>query len=247
MKNREKVRSLFISDIHLGSQFCRAEELLQFLRGIEAENVYLVGDIIDGWKMQKNIFWSDTYSFIVKRFIGMIKHGTNVWYVTGNHDEFLRKFAPQEFGHVQVVDECVYATVDGRRLLVIHGDIFDQLTMKAKWLYFFGDWAYSAGMWLNSKYNKIRVGLGLKYWSLSLILKRNIKKAVNFINDFEHFIVRYTKEKGCSGVICGHIHTPVIKTVEDVVYYNCGDWVESCSVLIEHCDGQFELRILGEH
>lgn len=240
MKNRRKVKSLFISDIHLGCKYTKAEELLRFLKEIEPENLFLIGDIIDGWKMSQKVYWNDTYSFIIKRILGMIRSGTKVYYISGNHDEFLRKFTPNVFGHLEICDEMVYQTMSGKRMLIIHGDIFDQLTIKAKWLYYLGDWAYSFAMWLNNKYNQIRRLLGYPYWSLSLMLKQNVKSAVNFINSFEHYIIKYTKDKKCDGVICGHIHTPCIKIIDDTMYCNCGDWVESCTAIIENNDGKIE-------
>jgi UDP-2,3-diacylglucosamine pyrophosphatase LpxH len=161
MKRRKHVRSLFISDVHLGCKFCKAERLLRFLRGIEADHLYLVGDIVDGWKMKRNLYWNDTYSFIVRRVIGMVKDGTKVVYVAGNHDEFIRKFEPNNFGHLSIVNECVHETADGRRLLLVHGDIFDILTLKAKWLYFLGDNAHSFAMWMNELLNHFRSWFGM--------------------------------------------------------------------------------------
>jgi UDP-2,3-diacylglucosamine pyrophosphatase LpxH len=246
MKFRQKVRSVFISDVHLGSRYCKANQLLKFLRSVETEHLYLVGDIIDGWKMKRHLYWNDTYSFIVRRIIGMVKDGTKVVYVAGNHDEFVRKFIPNTFGHVSIVNECVHVTADGRRLLLVHGDMFDMLTIKAKWLYFLGDRANTFAMLLNEIYNKVRALLGRPYWSLSLHLKRNVKKAVNFVNNFEHFIAKHTLENKCVGVVCGHIHTPAIRQIEGIDYYNCGDWVESCTAILEHWDGSLELIHYGE-
>lgn len=241
MKNRQNVRSIFLSDAHLGCRHCKAEQLLKFLRAYNTEYLYLVGDFIDGWKMKKGIYWTDDHSFIVRRIIGMMKAGTKVVYIAGNHDEFLRNFLPLAFGHLEIVDEIIHATATGEKILILHGDIFDQITMKAKWLYYLGDTAYSMAMWLNTYYNKIRRYFGFPYWSLSLVLKQNVKKAVNFINSFEHYIVKYTKDKKCNGVLCGHIHHSCIKNLEGINYYNCGDWVESCTALIEHRDGRIEL------
>ena len=243
MKQRLNVRTLFISDVHLGCKYCKADELLHFMRGIQPETLYIVGDFIDGWKMKKRFYWNDTYSFIIRRIIGMMKSGTKVKYVAGNHDEFLRIFLPNHFnlGHLEILDEDIHVTADGRRLLVIHGDMFDQFTKHAKWLYYLGDTAYSLAMWLNTVYNRIRRRLGKPYWSLSAILKQNVKKAVNFVNSFECFVARHTKELGCCGVVCGHIHTPSIKKFDNIDYYNCGDWVESCTAIIEHFDGRIEL------
>lgn len=240
-KNREKIKSLFISDCHLGSRYSRASNLLELLKRYDPDQLFLVGDIIDGWKMSKKIYWNDTYSFIIRRIIGMIKDGTKVFYIAGNHDEFLRSFLPGNFGHIEILDEYTYDSINGQKILIIHGDIFDAYTLKYKWLYWLGDNAYSFSMWINSLYNYIRRRLGLKYWSLSQMLKRNTKKAINFINNFEYFIVKYTKEKKCSSVICGHIHHPELRDIEGIKYYNCGDWIESCSAIIEDLNGDFIL------
>ncbi len=242
MKQRLKVRALFISDVHIGSKHSKAEEFLKFIRSVQPETLYLVGDFIDGWRLRKKFYWNDTYSFIIRRIIGMMKDGTKVKYITGNHDEFLRKFVPSNnLGHLEILDETIHETVDGRRLLVIHGDVFDQLMLKAKWLYYLGDNAYSLAMWCNTICNSVRRKFGLPYWSLSAVLKQNVKKAVNFVNDFEHYIAKHTKELGCCGVVCGHIHTPIIKRFESIDYYNCGDWVESCTAIIEYHDGSMKL------
>jgi len=236
-----KVRSLFISDVHLGCGFSRTEDLFAFLGRLEPENLYLVGDIIDGWKLKRNFVWNDTCSFVVRRILGMLKRGTRVYYVTGNHDEFLREFSPHTFGHMELADQFVHETADGRRLLVIHGDCFDHLTKHAAWVYHLGDRAYTLALHMNSWMNFVRRSLGYPYWSFSSMLKTRVKRAVNFINDFEHFVARYTQQQGCSGVVCGHIHVPAIRRIEEIDYFNCGDWVEHCSALVEHVDGRMEL------
>jgi UDP-2,3-diacylglucosamine pyrophosphatase LpxH len=235
------VRSLFISDVHLGCRFSRSQELFEFLGGFEPDNLYLVGDIIDGWKLKRNFVWSDTASFVVRRILGMLKRGTRVYYATGNHDEFLRAFSPHVFGHVELADQFVHETVTGRRLLVIHGDCFDHLTKHAAWVYHLGDRAYTAALHLNSWMNAVRRRLGYPYWSVSAMLKTKVKTAVNFVNDFEHFVARYTERQQCTGVVCGHIHVPAIRRIEGIDYYNCGDWVEHCTALVEHVDGRIEL------
>jgi len=216
--------------------------LLKFLRSVEPQHLYLVGDIVDAWKWSRSgIYWNDTYSLIIRRILGMMKRGTRITYIAGNHDEFLRKFIPNTFGHIRILDECIHETAKGEKLLITHGDSFDALMLKMKWLYFLGDMGHTMALWVNERYNWIRKLLRLPYWSVSLYLKRNVKKAANFVNDFEHFIAKYTKEKGCSGVVCGHIHTPVIKNIEGITYCNCGDWVESCTAIIETHDGDIEL------
>ena len=236
-----RVRSLFLSDMHLGCRFSRADELFQFLGRVEPDRLYLVGDIIDGWKLKRSFYWNDTSSFIVRRILGMLKRGTRVYYATGNHDEFLRPFSPQTLGHMELADMFIHETVDGRRLLVIHGDFFDHLTKHAAWVYHLGDRAYTVALHLNKWMNLARRSLGYPYWSFSSLLKTKVKRAVNFINDFEHFVARYTKKKGCSGVVCGHIHVPAIRQIDGVDYYNCGDWMEHCTALVEHVDGRIEL------
>jgi UDP-2,3-diacylglucosamine pyrophosphatase LpxH len=236
-----RVRALFISDVHLGCRFSRAQELFEFLGQYEPDRLYLVGDIIDGWKLKRNFVWNDTASFVVRRVLGMLKRGTEVYYVTGNHDEFLREFSPHTFGGMELADAFVHVTVDGRRLLVIHGDCFDHVTKHAAWVYHLGDRAYTAALHLNKWMNHLRRWLGKPYWSFSAMLKSRVKQAVNFINDFEHFVARYTRQQGCAGVVCGHIHVPAIREIDGIAYYNCGDWVEHCSALVEHVDGRMEL------
>jgi UDP-2,3-diacylglucosamine pyrophosphatase LpxH len=237
----KKVRSLFISDVHLGCRYSKAEELRSFLKGYEAEYLYLVGDIVDGWKLKKNFYWEDSYSFFLRKVLSMVKHGTKVYYAIGNHDEFLKHFAPHRFGNIALGDQFVHQTADGRRLLVIHGDYFDHLTKHFNWIYHLGDHAYSLALFVNRWMNAARRALGLSYWSFSAMLKGKVKKAVNYVNSFESFVARYTLQRGCTGVICGHIHWPAIKDIEGVQYYNCGDWIENCTALVELESGEIEL------
>jgi len=236
-----RVRALFVSDVHLGCCFSRAGELYEFLGRFEPDRLYLVGDIIDGWKLKRNFVWTDTASFVVRRILGMLRRGTLVHYATGNHDEFLRAFSPHAFGHMELADQFVHETLTGERLLVIHGDVFDQLTKHAAWVYALGDRAYTAALHLNAWMNATRRLLGYTPWSFSSMLKSKVKSAVNFINDFERLVARSTRQAGCTGVVCGHIHVPAIRTIDGVAYYNCGDWVEHCSALVEHVDGTMEL------
>jgi UDP-2,3-diacylglucosamine pyrophosphatase LpxH len=236
-----KVRSLFISDVHLGCGFSRSADLFEFLGRFEPEHLYLVGDIIDGWKLKRNFVWNDTASFVVRRVLGMLKRGTRVFYATGNHDEFLRDFSPHTFGHMELADQFIHETADGRRLLIIHGDCFDHLTKHAAWIYHLGDRAYTLALHLNKWMNHVRRSLGYPYWSFSSMLKSKVKRAVNFVNDFEHFVARYTHQQGCTGVVCGHIHVPVIRSIQGIEYFNCGDWVEHGTALVEHVDGRIEL------
>jgi len=237
-----KVRSIFISDIHLGCRYSKTIELLEFLKCYDTEYLYLVGDIFDGWKLKNNFYWDNNCTFIIRHILGMIKsNGTIVKYVTGNHDEFLREITPCVFGDILIADEFIHTTADNKKLLIIHGDAFDHITKHWKWIYFLGDTAYSFAMFLNQWVNFFRRKLGLQYWSFSSVLKQNVKKAVNYINSFEHFIAKHTLDNDCEGVVAGHIHQPCIKDIDGVKYYNCGDFVENCTAIIENLDGSMEL------
>tara|TARA_E500000178_G_C16981539_1_gene736040 strand:- start:850 stop:1608 length:759 start_codon:yes stop_codon:yes gene_type:complete len=244
MSRLKKYRTIFISDVHLGTKGCQAELLNNFLKHNDCESLYLVGDIIDGWKIQQNKWhWKQSHTNVIRRILGLAKRGTKVVYLTGNHDEFLRPLIPYNigFGNVQVCNHAVHVGKDDRRYLVVHGDIFDGITRIAPWLTFLGDKAYDFILDLNTKFNTFRRKLGFNYWSLSRYLKHRVKKAVDFIFEFEKNLSRYCKKKGYDGVICGHIHTPEIKETEGIIYMNDGDWVESCSALVEHHNGKWEL------
>lgn len=236
-------RSIFISDIHLGTNDCKAVLLLDFLRNNTSEKLYLVGDIIDGWKIQQNRWrWKKSHSEVVRKIL-KISRKTEVIYITGNHDEFLRPLLPYDigFGNVSISNQYEHLGADGKRYLVTHGDLFDGITRLAPWLSFLGDKAYDFVLILNNRYNYFRHKLGLGYWSLSGYLKRRVKKAVDFVFKFEKNLADYCKRKGFDGVICGHIHTAEIKDIEGITYMNDGDWVESCSALVEHIDGRWEI------
>lgn len=238
----KQVRSIFLSDIHLGTRACQAERLVDFLRHHEAENVYLVGDIADFWAMSRSIYWSPQQNTVVQKLLKRARHQVNVVYVPGNHDEALREYAGTSFGDIQVVKDCVHAAADGKRYLVIHGDAFDQVTKYHRWLAVLGDQAYDFVVRLNMVLSWLRRTLGIPgYWSLAGYAKRKIKTAVSFIFDFEESVVRYARERGFDGVICGHIHFATIKEIEGVTYVNCGDWVDSCTAILEHADGRLEL------
>jgi UDP-2,3-diacylglucosamine pyrophosphatase LpxH len=242
--SRKRVRSIFVSDVHLGCRHSQAEQLLSFLKGYTCDYLYLVGDIIDGWKLHRGFHWNDTYTLLIRRIFGMVKHGTTVRYVAGNHDEFLRAYIDELqtalTGHIEVANEFIHHAADGRRLLVIHGDQFD-VSLTMPWLAGLGDRAYSLLLTLNALGNWVRRKLGLNYKSYSLVLKQNVKRAVNYINNFEELMAVHTRRRGCDAVICGHIHTPAVKPIAHLTYYNCGDWVENGTALIEHDDGQIEL------
>ena len=242
MKN--KYRSIFISDIHLGTKDCKAEILCDFLKYNSANTIYLVGDIVDGWKIQKNKWkWKKSHTNVIRNLLNHSKKGSRIVYVAGNHDEFLRPMVPYgiSFGKIEIVNKICHIGVDGQRYLVVHGDIFDGISSIAPWLNYLGDTAYDLLLRLNTKYNWIRHKFGFGYWSFSKYLKHKVKGAVDFIFQFEKNITDYCRRKYYDGVICGHIHNAEIKTVNGIVYMNDGDWVESCTALVEHFDGRFEI------
>lgn len=234
------VRSVFVSDLHLGCKYANAHALLAFLKEHEPEYLYLVGDIIDGWRLRRGWYWDDSYSFLVRRILGMLKSGTIVRYTPGNHDEFLRDFI-DSLGSVQIADEFIHHAADGRRMLVMHGDQFDSVVRHARWLTLLGDVGYNGLLLLNRWFNLARRRCGFGYWSLSAAIKRQVKRATNFISDFEDAVTRHAASKGCDSVLCGHIHTPTISQRNGVRYLNSGDWVESCTAIVEYTDGTFEL------
>jgi UDP-2,3-diacylglucosamine pyrophosphatase LpxH len=250
-QSRKRVRSIFVSDVHLGCRHSQADQLLSFLKQYTCDYLYLVGDIVDGWKLHRGFHWNDTYTLLIRRIFGMVKHGTTVRYVAGNHDEFLRGYMDELqtalTGHIEVGNEFVHDTPEGRRLLIVHGDQFDGVSLTMPWLAGLGDRAYSLLLALNSLGNWGRRKLGLKYKSYSLMLKQNVKRAVNYINNFEDLMAAHTRRRECDGIVCGHIHTAAVKQLGTLSYYNCGDWVESCTALLEHDDGQIERVHYHEH
>ena len=239
-----KYKSIFISDVHLGTKDCKADLLNNFLKHNKCETLYLVGDILDAWRIQQNKWrWKQSHTNVVRTILGHAKRGTRVIYVAGNHDEFLRTLIPYNisFGNVEIVNQSEHVGVDGKHYLVTHGDLFDGITRLAPWLAFLGDKAYDIILSINSKYNWIRHRFGFGYFSLSQYLKARVKKAVDFIFQFEKNLAGYCKKRGYDGVICGHIHHAEIKYIDDIVYMNDGDWVESCTALVEHIDGKWEI------
>jgi len=236
-----RYRSIWISDVHLGTRGCKAEFLLDFLKNHESEYLYLVGDIIDCWRLRRAWYWHQTHNDVVQKLLRKARKGTKVIYVPGNHDEPLRDYTDMHFGGVEVVEEAIHVTADGRRLLVLHGDKFDGIVKYARWLAVLGDQAYNVLLALNHWYNLWRRWFGYPYWSLSAYLKRQVKDAVRYIDDFELAVAEEARRRGVDGVVCGHIHHPTIREMEGVAYVNCGDFVESCSLVVEHQDGGFEV------
>lgn len=238
---RRRFRTIWISDVHLGTKGCNAELLIDFLDHTDSETMYLVGDIIDGWRLKKKLFWPPEHNDIVWRILKRAKRGTRVIYIPGNHDEMMRPFAGLNFGGVEIMRAAFHTTADARRLMVFHGDEFDAIMLTHRWLAFVGDTLYHLMMGLNGWVNRIRGLLGLPYWSLSKAAKHKVKNAVEFISKYEEVVARAAGERSVDGVVCGHIHTAEIRTFDGVAYYNDGDWVEGCTALVEHFDGRMEL------
>ena len=237
----EKFRSIWISDVHLGTRACRADLLLDFLRHTESETLYLVGDIVDGWRLKRTWYWPQAHNDVVQKLLRKARKGTKVYFLPGNHDEFARQFVGQEFGGISIVNDIVHQSVDGRRFLVIHGDEFDVVVRRAKWLAHIGDKAYVLLLASNTVVNALRRRLGFSYWSLSAYLKHKTKQAVEYVGRFERALSDEARRRQVDGVICGHVHTAEMKDMLGVRYINDGDWVESCTALVEHTSGELEL------
>ncbi len=237
-----KVRSLFLSDIHLGTRACQAERLLDFLREYPADNTFLIGDIVDFWAMSRSICWTRAQNTVVQKLLRRARSGDRVVFIPGNHDEVLREYCDIVFGDIEVADEMEHETASGKRYLLIHGDQFDQVTRHHRWVAVLGDKAYDLLVRLNHWLSWVRRKLGLAgYWSLAGYAKRRVKTALNFIFDFETSAVHHARERGLDGVICGHIHWATIRQIDGLDYINCGDWVDSCTAIVEHLDGRLEL------
>ena len=234
-------RSVWISDIHLGTKHARVAELLEFLRGVDCKYLYIVGDLIDGWELKFRWFWRDDYNLLIQKLLRKSRKQTRVIYISGNHDEFIEQFIGMGFGNVTMAREAIHTAADGRRYLVTHGDLFDIVIRHARWLAYLGDKAYDAAIAANTIFNKVRRGLGLRYWSLSQWAKYKVKNAVNFIGEFEKTLAAEASRHGLDGVICGHIHHAAAHDKFGFTYINCGDWVESCTAVGETFDGRFEI------
>ncbi|MFM2239938.1 MAG: UDP-2,3-diacylglucosamine hydrolase [Pseudomonadota bacterium] len=238
---KQHLRAIFISDLHIGTPGFQADALLDFLKAHTSDTLYLVGDIVDGWQLRRRWFWPQSHNDVVQKLLRRARKGCRVIYVPGNHDEFARGFVGHAFGGVDIVQEAVHTTAKGQRFLVVHGDHFDGVIQCAKWLAYVGDWLYELTLKINRHLNSLRGRLGLEYWSLSAYLKHKVKKAVNFITDFEVAVAHEARRRGFDGVVCGHIHHAEIREVEGVLYCNDGDWVESRTALVEHMDGRLEI------
>lgn len=240
-RSKQKFRTIWISDVHLGTRGCNATLLIDFLASIECDTLYLVGDIIDGWRLKKGWYWPDAHNEVVRRILKIAHRGTRVVYVVGNHDAMLRDYAGMSFGGIEIYEDAIHDCLDGRRLLVTHGDAFDGVVLFARWLAVLGDTAYTWLLHANIVFNRVRRVLGMPYWSLSAYLKHRVKNAVQFIGRFEDAVIQEAQKLGVDGAVCGHIHSAEIRTIGDFTYYNDGDWVESCTALIEDRVGQFSI------
>jgi UDP-2,3-diacylglucosamine pyrophosphatase LpxH len=236
-----RVRTLFLSDLHLGTKGCQAGALLEFLKAYDADTIYLVGDIVDGWKLKSGWYWPQSHNDVVQKLMRKVRKGARLVYLPGNHDEFLRDYIGVNLGGIELAEHAVHEAADGKRYLVIHGDQFDLVVRHARWLALLGDGAYTTALFINTYLNMVRRRFGLTYWSLSSWAKLKVKNAVNYISRFEELLAAEARRQDADGVICGHIHHAIMHEQFGVSYVNTGDWVESCTAVVEHYDGSFQL------
>ncbi|MGE0699335.1 MAG: UDP-2,3-diacylglucosamine diphosphatase [Hyphomicrobiaceae bacterium] len=236
-----RVRAIFLSDIHLGTRSAQAASLLELLRVVETDVIYLVGDIVDLWKVRRGPHWPQSHNDVVQKLLRKARKGAEIIFIPGNHDEGLRDYCGMQFGGVRLERTTIHTTAAGRRYVVMHGDEFDVVVRTAKWVAFLGDRGYEAALWMNTPLNWVRRRLGLGFWSLSAYLKYRVKKAVSFIGSYEEAVAAEARRHGADGIVCGHIHHAADRTIDGVHYLNCGDWVESCTALIETLDGEMRL------
>lgn len=241
-----RLRALFLSDLHLGTTGCQARRLLEFLRRYDADTIFLVGDIVDGWRLKGGWYWPQEQNDVVQKLLRKVRKGTRLIYIPGNHDEFLRDYLGLSFGNIEIAGRALHRGADGLDYLVIHGDEFDVVVAHARWLALLGDWAYEFALWSNRLVNGVRRRLGLPYWSLAAWAKLKVKNAVNYIGDFERFLAEEARANAAAGVICGHIHHAADRDISGIRYLNCGDWVESCTALVEDYDGRFRIIRFAE-
>ena len=244
---RLRFRTLWISDLHLGTPGCQAQALLDFLKHTECATLFLVGDIIDGWQLRRQWYWPQAHNDVVQKLLRKARKGTRVIFIPGNHDEFARRYLSHNFGGIEVAEDWVHATADGRLLWVAHGDLFDGVIQCAKWLALLGDSLYEFTLRLNRHLNSLRARLGLPYWSLSKYLKGKVRRAVSYVGDFEAALVREARKRGVHGVVCGHIHHAELREIDGLLYANDGDWVECLTGLAEHADGRLEIIDWAAH
>lgn len=248
---KTQYRTIFLSDLHLGSSAARAQDLSRFLKRVKCSRLYLVGDVLDMWRLRKRWYWPADHNDVLRRILKMTRKGTEVIYIPGNHDEAARQYLDMEFGGVKLKPLDVHTTADGRRFLITHGDQYDLVIQNSRLLSMLGGIAYEWLIRLNVWYNKARSGVGMKYWSFSQFVKLKVKKACTFISRFEHSLIEEARRRGLDGVVCGHIHKAERRVDDGIEYLNCGDWVESCTALVEHMDGRMEIieasTVVAEH
>lgn len=238
-----RYRAVFISDVHLGTRTAQTAALLEFLRDIDTDTIYLVGDIIDFWKVRRGAHWPQAHNDVLQKLLRKVRKGARIVFIPGNHDEALRDFCGMHFGGIEIVQSCIHRTAAGKRYVVMHGDEFDVVVRTAKWLAYLGDRGYETALWLNNPLNWVRRHLGLGYWSFSAYLKNRVKQAVSFIGAYEEAVAEEARRQGADGIICGHIHHAADRRFGPIHYLNCGDWVESCTAIAETMDG--ELRLIS--
>lgn len=236
-----RFRTIWISDFHLGTKHTRVADLLDFLRHTDSTHLFLVGDIFDGWALSRTWYWKQAHNDVVQKLLRKGRKGTHITYIPGNHDEFARDYVGHRFGDILVEREAVHQLANGTKVIVLHGDEFDGIIRYARWLQVLGAIAYGIALGLNSLFNRVRLAMGRPYWSLSAYLKQRTKKALQYVDDFEQLVAEKARHEGVDGVVCGHIHQAEMRTIEGIRYMNTGDWVESCTALVEHMDGRLEL------
>ena len=237
-----RYKTIFISDLHIGSTQCQADTLLDFLKHNESETLYLVGDIIDFWALSKRVYWPRDHNTIIQKILRKARHDTKVIYVPGNHDENVREYDEHVFGDIEVRNSIVHTTVDGKRFLVVHGDEYDTIAKYHQWIAKLGSKGYDFLLEVNRAVRAVRRVMGIQsHFSLAAYIKFKVKNAVQFISDYEQSIVMTLKDEGLDGVICGHIHHAEIKEMDGFLYVNTGDFVESCTAIVEHDCGRLEL------
>ncbi|EAQ96567.1 UDP-2,3-diacylglucosamine diphosphatase [Congregibacter litoralis] len=235
--------SLWISDVHLGSVHCKAEELLDLLDRVECRKLYLVGDIVDVWAMTKRVHWPESHTRVLRKIMKISRGDTDVVYIPGNHDANFREFCGSDFGNIGIRKQVIHETGQGKRMLVSHGDELDYAVRYSRLNRFIGDIAYEILMWVNRRVNQLRKLMGKPYWSLAKWVKVNVSQAEAAIHAYQHAAVNMVRDKGLDGIICGHLHYPTVEQFDDVLYCNDGDWVENCTALIEDFSG--ELRLIS--
>ena len=241
LPSRRRHRAIFLSDVHLGTRTAQAQALLDFLKHNDADTIYLVGDIVDFWKVRRGPHWPQAHNDVLQKLLRKVRHGTRLIFIPGTHDEALRDFCGMHFGGIEILQSVIHRTVAGKRYLVMHGDEFDVVVRTARWLAFLGDRGYEAALWFNNPLNWVRRHLGLGYWSLSAYLKYSVKQAVSFIGAFEEAVAAEARRHNADGIICGHIHHPADRMIDGIHYLNSGDWVESCTAIVEHESGSLEV------